>query len=515
MLFYDDVRIEVESGGGWMDISAYVDSEQAISFTRGIQGNSITDRTARVGSLSFTALDKSGLFDPISASKVLQNGTPVRIVFAYEGIERVMWYGAIDAVQPRQDNLYLRRARISAKCVLEQYNRPVTTLITTQKTASDVVDEINTVLGMTLSDGQKKYGVMSKTFPTVFDTVKQNQNGLSEISKAVLSELGYFYARGTRSLSANFVLTVDGRETRSGYSFIHIPKGKDQSGYLLTETGGWLLQENGAPLILDEVEEMRGFDALAAASLTYGKNIVNDCIVTVYPRKYSASTVVIFSLENPISIEPDETIEMVVRYRDPDQLAQSITARSTILPESGVDTLANDEDDGSGADRTSDLAVTAVYSAADIAYTLQNAGATRLYVTKLQARGQGIFFYASLTARSQDTASQAANGYRLLQLNLRYLEEVTEAAAIAETIVTHAKDVFQEVEAIEVFANASSQTLFGAMFLDIGDPIEVPVLDAAGSAAVVKHFINGMSWTGQNGYWHVRYTCAPQEVVEL
>jgi hypothetical protein len=515
MPFYEDVRIEILNEGSWLDISSAVDSEQMISFSRGIMGNSVTDRTARVGSMTFVVLDQSGTFDPINTAKVLQNGTEVRIVFRHEGIERVLWYGAVDEVFPRQDGLFLNRARISAKCVLDQFNRPVTTLITTNKTTSEVVAEISAILGMALSDDQQKFGVMSKIFPTVFDTVKQNQNGLSEISKAVMSELGYFYARGTRDLAANFVLTIDGKTSRSGYDFINIPKGADESEYLEAEDGTYILQENGERILLDEVEEMRAFDELRAVGLGYGKNIINECLVTVYPRKVSPSTVVLFAIENALSIDAGETLEMVVRYRDPDQEAQSITARTTILPESGIDFEANAADDRSGADLTASLTVTAVYSAADIAYTLQNTGAVKLYVTKLQARGQGIFFYSSLTARSQDTASQAANGYRLLQLNLRYLEDVSEAALIAETIVAKAKDIFQEVETIDVYANASSQTLFGALFLDIGDPIEVPVLDSSGASAMLKHYINGVSWSGQNGYWHVRYQCAPKEVVEL
>lgn len=515
---YDEFRIEISTDAStWTDISAYVDDGSVISFSRGIQGNSVVDRTAQPGTISFTVLDRTGAFDPINTSAIISAGTHLRVVQVFEGIERVQWYGRVRGITPRQDVLYRNRAQVTGVCKLEELNRPLLTpLITTNKTADEVVDEILDDLNITLTETQKQYGTMTQTFPSVFDTARSKQNALGEISKAILSELGYFYLRGSRSLDDGFAVTVDGRNTREGRSYINIPAGKDQSGFLLKEDGDFLLKEDGGKIILNQAQQFTGFSEFGTVSLSYGKNIVNECIVTVYPRTYSEVATVLFSLASTPGIDAGETLEMTARYADPTQEAQSITARSTITPVAVTDYTANAERDGSGADMTASLSVTANFTASEIKYTLINTHSTdTLYITKLQARGEGIFFYGSVNLIASDSASQSANGYKPLTINLKYLDDVATGQAIASAVVASAKDIFQEVDWFEINANASSQNLYACMFLDIGDPILIPVLDASGAAATVKSYINAVSWSGNRGNWNVRYTCASQEVTEI
>lgn len=204
-----------------------------------------------------------------------------------------------------------------------------------------------------------------------------------------------------------------------------------------------------------------------------------------------------------------------MKYRDPDQEAQSITARSTITPVANTDYTANSQSDGTGSDLTSDLSVTAVYSAAEISYTLENTGATKLYITKLQARGEGIFFYSNIKLEAEDATSQTTYGYKSKSLNLKYIDDADDGREIADSILANVKDIFQDVDWIEVNANASEQNLFACMYLDIGDPIKVSLLNTSGVAEDRKFYINGISWSGVRGNWTVRYNVASQEVTEI
>lgn len=513
---YDAERLEIYTSGAWLDISDYVSQNHTLSWARGIMGNGVLDRIARPGQISFVLHDTTGQFDPINSAAILTAGTQIRFVLDSEGITRVMWYGKVRNVAPREDDLFRSYAQVTGFCFLDEFNRPlVTPGITTNKTASQVTDEIIGDLGLTVSATQKQYGTMTRIFPSVFDTVRSKQNALGEISKAVLSELGYIAVRGTRTEADNFILTIDGRDTRENRAYITIPKGTDQSGFALMEDGSYLLQEDSARIILDESLTFDEFATITDKQLAYGKNIVNDCIVTVYPREYSASAEVLYSLTSAPGIDVGETREILARYRDPDNTAQSITARTMLAPVANTDYTANAVSDGSGADLTSDLSVTAIYSAAEINYTLENTGATKLFITKLQARGEGIFFYSPVTLQAEDTTSQAANGYRVLAHSPRYLDDVDDGQEIANAIIASAKDVFSDVDWIEIDANASSENLFAAMYLDIGDPLKITLKDAAGNMTARKFYINGINWSGTRGAWKVRYTTASQEVTEL
>ena len=511
---YDAVKIEIYDSG-WTDVSTYI-VRNSVSWNRGISGNSVKDRVARPGRISFTLHDTTGQFDPIYTSAVLASGTAVRFSVEKDGIGRYLWYGKIKNVAPREDDLYKVFATVTGACVIDEYNRPlVTPTITTNKTASEAVDEVNSDLGLTITTAQKEYGTMDKTFTAIFDTAKSKQNALGEISKAIMSELGYFYAKGTRESDDNYIIAVDGRDTRENRSYITIPVGEDNIGFILQENGDYVLQENGDKIIIDEAETFDEFTIEPKKQLSYGKNVLNDIIVTVYPKEYSASTEVVYSITNTPGIDAGDTLELLVKYRDPDQEAQSITARSTLTPVATTDYTANADSDGGGADMTSDLTVTAVYGAAEIKYTLENTSGTKLYVTKLQARGEGIFFYSTVRLEAEDSTSQGLYGYKVLNLNQKYLDDEAEGQTNADAILAATKDVFQDVDWIEVNANASSENLFACMYLDIGDPIKIPLKNSSDAIVSKKFYINGISWSGSNGNWTVRYNVASQEVTEI
>jgi hypothetical protein len=539
---YNSVRIEVYHTEcvsapylySWRDISQYINDDQPITFSRGIMGNKLQDRTARPGVLSFLIKEQKipcvfyPLFDSPTSETIIKIGMLIRVVFEHDGISYVKFFGKIIDINPPRDNLYKTDVTVICRDYLAEINKALQTpSITLDKTAAEVVEDVLSGLGITLGSDQAEYNVCATTFDTVFDTVSSKQNALSEISKAIIGELGYFYLKGSRNVSdelnstdtfpteGNFVLTVDGRNTREGRAYRTIPVGNDVVGNLLQEDGDFLLQENGGEILLDETEEAELFDDVINIDHVVTDKIINHVYVQVYPREYSGSTEVLFSMTNTPKIVTGETLEMTVKYKDPDNKAKSITARSAIVPVASTDYTANAERDGSGADLTANLAVTAVYNAADINYMLENTGGTDLYITKLQARGQGILFYESLTAESENAGSVALYGEIDERVNMKYRSDIVEAQEIADAIITNLAGLTRQVNGLTIRANDSSRNLFMAMFLEIGDPVKIPLPDNDFIQTDYKFYINGLSFTGRRGVWDVTYIPASCEVVEI
>ena len=135
---YDDVRIEVfrkldfddPPESEWVDISEHVTDDE-ITFSRGIMGSKVTDRTARVGSMSFYVYDDTGetanpFYNPVAGFMVLNVGVYVRIVYVKDGLDRCLWYGVVNKINPPQDEFYRTVAHVGCKGIFTKFNEPLT-----------------------------------------------------------------------------------------------------------------------------------------------------------------------------------------------------------------------------------------------------------------------------------------------------------------------------------------------------------------------------------------------------
>ena len=538
---YDSVSIEVfqkldfadPPTSKWVDISDHIPLDTEISFSRGIMGNNVKDRTARIGMLTFYVEDDTGeIANPFYtvSDPILNIGNYVRVVAEKDGVSRCLWYGLVTVIQPPRDELFETLAFVTCKDILTKFNEPLLTpSILTNKTVTDVVDEVVDDLDITLTTAQKNYGTMTRTFSTVFDTTRSKQNGWGEISKAVLSEFGYIFPSGSRDIQpletnystyiptdGQWKLTIQGRGDRATASYPTIPVSNDNAGFLLQEDGDYLLQETGDYIVLDETETFETFEGVSInKKYSVGELIVNECCVTVYPRDIDSSTQVLFTLENTPKIDAGETLEFTTSYKDPNQLAQSVTAFETQTPVAYTDYEAYENNDETGADLTANLSVTAEYTAAEIKYTLENTGGTDLYVTKLQARGKGIYLYQSTKAEAISDLSKKYFGTHILTLNLKYLSDIEDGQEIADTIVTDLDNRFPSMDSITIPVNTNSQTEMACLFLDIGDPIKIDYLQSDNTSWPLKYYINGITWRGNKGRWFVDYKPCYEPISEL
>jgi hypothetical protein len=106
-----------------------------------------------------------------------------------------------------------------------------------------------------------------------------------------------------------------------------------------------------------------------------------------------------------------------------------------IAPVATTDYLMNAAANGSGADLTANFTVTATYGANQVDYSITNNAGTTGYVTKLQARGRGLYDYDPLEAEEENAASIDLIGESLVSLDMPYQSDYSVTKAIAQFLI--------------------------------------------------------------------------------
>lgn len=469
MTIKPQIIFEIYINSAWENISADVINNQDCYY--GINGNKKTDRVADVGTLDFILRNdssclggKEGFYTPNStyAKGGWKKGIPIRLRIIYGGISHTKFTGHIDSITP---NIEDKTVKISVLDWMDYAGNFPLNLITlsTNKKISEVVESI--VSGMANKPVATDYKVGSDTFTSIFDTVKENTKAVSEFNKLALSEFGYIYVKGDGTL------VVEGRNSRRASAVIKsIPA---SISFLLKEAGGFILQENGDKVLLDSSQPATFTNNMISLGLVYGENLVNKIVAKSYPRKIDTTLQVLFSINTPIELNPSEVKVLTVQYKDPNQLSNSVTGKDMVNPVATTDYLMNSLSNGTGTNLTSSLTVSAVYSSSEITYTLTNIGATKGYITKLQARGYGIYTYASINYAIEDTTSISENGYAELSIDQKYQTSMTTSKTIADIILKQGKTPKVVVNSINFLANTDDFLMSAFLYCDVGDLIYI------------------------------------------
>lgn len=475
-----DLAVELYLVDTWVDIQSDVMSPISVSW--GINGNGPVDRTASPGTMKFKLKNPDGRYSPNHASCTVgfKSGILVRLKCVYDGVTHYKFYGRVTAggiyVAPGQYGP--RYVEVTAYDWFEQVTNYKISLptLTTNKTAAETVALI--VANMSVPPLSTEYNECQSIFPNVFDTVKaEKTTALSEGFKAVMSELGAWYLR--HSGATGELMVVDGRYTRSDRNLQAIPSVSVTREDILDTDGGQILGTDSAVLVDAGTSffaalgttDMPVITALTPAN---GKHTYNQIKFTTYPRYIDTTPQVLYSLNSYIALGVGETRENILgQYRDPTGGAARISGQSMISPLATTDYLMFANSDGTGTNLTANLVVTANYGSEGVRYTLQNTGATAGYVTKLQARGYGIYTYDPLTQYVEDAASLASYGPLELMLDMKYeqnLELVAEIASIQLDQYAQPKD---SIESISFIANSSEYAMNMFLYLDVGMRIQV------------------------------------------
>jgi len=469
----------------WSDITQDVVTTPVIRCSYGIRDNSVVSRVAGTGTLSFSldnskanSAGKPGYYSPghTNCRAGFSAGIDIRISFTYDGVTVPRFEGKIakDGIKVDAGRYGQRRTTVT---VVDWMNQASTKKLplpqyTTNKRMDEVVDLILAM--MSNQPENKSLDVGLDTFVSVFDTVRDKTTALSEFSKLALSEWGYIYLRHAAA-NAN-TLKVEGRESRPDafFSRAKLPTPRVDSWWLATEDGEALITEDGDYILVDDFFYADFFiNTFVNVDYSYGKNTANVITITSYPRKYDTDPVILYTLQSSIKLAAGETRKVSGTFRDPTGGAPRVAGKNMIAPESGTDYAMFANSDGTGTNRTADLVVSETYGANGVEYELTNNNVNDSYVTKLQARGYGIYLYDAIKSTYENTGVQDKYGELTLDINMPYQNDPDTAEAIAKFELLNAQISRPQIDSFSFWANQDYRFMLAFMYLDIGSRVTV------------------------------------------
>lgn len=437
-------------GLGWTDVTEDVLLESpGVSLQYGIAGTGPLDLVASTGTMKLSlkngetnSAETLGYYSPRHAScrSGFQLGIRVRYSYIAGPSPYGKFIGRLRDIEPAPGQY---RDRKTHCLVVDWMNEAA---ITTYNAPTHVAKRADEVLATIVAlvprqPDSTSYDVADSTFPYALDNGPTERSMvLTEIQRICQSEFGRCYVRGGAGYWGR--LRFEKRTAR------------------LTPTPAATL--NGTMQDLD------------AGSGT-GK-IKNKARVTAHPRRVDATnTVVLFSKPNQSNpaVAAAQAIKLSGKYVDPSNPNARVGGTDMIAPAATTDYLMNASADGGGADLTANFAVTAVLGANQVVYTITNNGGTTGYVTKLQARGRGLYDYDPLEAEEINQASIDLLGESAVTLDMPYQSAYTVTQAIAQFLVDTWSVAGGASEASIKFIPRTDGELAAAMALEPGVAITV------------------------------------------
>ncbi len=478
-VYLSSYTIEAFVSSAWSDITA--DVVGTIGGNWGIAGNAAIDNLADTGELTFTLKNQSDLYIPGHAS-VFDSGwdknTPIKFTVTFDGNTTIRFRGYVDQLEVMSEAFNRKFVKVICVDWMDYAARfpLVTSSIGTDQRADEAITTI--VAGMAVQPQETNYEIGSETFLTVFDDVSTESRGYSEFSKLVDSEFGYMYLR--KSTTSGEMLVFEDRFFRSGLNTLHqYPVISASSDSLLMETGDKLLLETGDEILLDQGTDALFDNTMHSIEIQYGKDVVNHFRATAFPKSRDSSNVVLFSLNEPITLTPGVSLTFRTNYTDPvgGQAANAVSD-TMVTPVATTDYLMNTASDGSGSNITDDITVTANYGTEGVTYTLLNANEAVGYVTFLQARGIGVYKYNPIQDISENAASIASHGYEKQAIRQSYQQTLIAGKLEADKITWMERNPRVDLEKVTFSANKDVTRMIAFIHADVGQLIRIKETDA-------------------------------------
>ena len=469
-------KIYAYIGEEWVEISSDVlISGKAINAGWGIWGNTELDRMADTGVLRFYLNNATGKYSPNLAGALAgwKKGIPIKMVFTFDGQEYVRFRGKVDRVDIDAGTSKQRQVSVTATDWLDYAAEfpLVQPTIDTNKRADEAINTI--VTGMPIQPQATAYDTGANTFPVVFNSVTDKTRAYSEITKLVLSEMGYCYLKKDKTYGETLVFESETHRGNS-HALTFVPVHSEQADYLLKEDGDAILKEDGGYLMLDEQETVLIEDTMTDLDVVYGDNLINSMQFTAYPKEVdAAATTVLFKLNQPILLVSGETQTLTARYTDPGGSGRKVNGMAMVTPVATTDYLFNTLQNGTGTNITANLTVTASYGAESVTYTLTNGYSGQGYITKLQARGKGIYNYNTISYTAENDASCNEHGVVSKNINQPYQVTLARGTAKAEGIVMREKQPRTILDTVYFTANNSNKLMNAFLNIDVGDLVEI------------------------------------------
>ena len=441
------------STGAWTDVRPDVLTSPGISISYGINGNGPEDRVADTGTMNFS-LNNSvansggvvGYYSPIHANarSGFTIGIGTRLTIIYSGSTMYKSVGRIDDIVVVPGKFGPRSTSVTvvdwideaAKHKLKQIALQINVLANAA---------INTVVNnMTRKPSGSSLATAQMEYPYALDTAwDEETTALGEFQRIANSDLGFIFISGsggsTGAASTGNILVFQDRRTR--------------------------LAPSACKASLNDTMVM-------LQPLRSRSDIYNHVKMTVHPRNVdTVTTTVLYSLFGKPTAPAGCTLILEGNYTDPTLRSQRVGGASMVTPVETTDyTMGTDEN---GTNLTTDFTVTASYGANTVRYELANAGSQNAIVSKLQARGAGIYDYSPYSLAFENATSTASFGRNDLDLDLPYESHESVASSLGEYILGQLDDPFNQIEEISFIGNTSDALMKAGLQVEPGDLVTI------------------------------------------
>lgn len=465
----DSYKLELElagMGGGWTDVTADV-TDDAIVIDYGIKSNRPDVRVASTGTCSFglrnddkNSASTLGYYSPWNSARRsgFDFGIRVRVTFTYSATN-YRWMGRLNVINVVPGKYDERVVKCVAFDWMDEAARaPIQATLQQNKRSDEVFSAL--LANVPLAPDATHVDVGSDSYVFALDNIENNTKVSTGFAKLAASEVGYIGQR--RDSTNGQTVFFESRRTRALTSSVRAA--------------------------LDDTQ----FEMLDLPGNR--SDIVNHVRVTVHPRRTdSGASTVIAQLDTASvgSLDPGESLTLFLDYTDPVQRDTKIGAYNQVTPAATTDYTMNTLANGSGTDLTASFTVVATFFASAVKLVITNGSSSTGYITKLQARGDGIYSLNPITAEKTNASSIATYGDNVVDLDLTYQSTLSFGQDVATYIATLYGTPAAHSRALRFLANQSNTLMLAALQGDISDKITVQET-VSGLTTATPFYINAV-----------------------
>ena len=462
-----DTRIEFKLNGTWTDVTR--DLVLPLNWNRGIKGNKPKDRTANSGLARFklrngeNSLNGLGSYSPNhpNVTNGFKLGTPFRII-QDDGVNTPMfkYRGIVSSSVPLPGRGKARTVKIEAQDIIAVLARQKMERLSVQtgKRTDQLITTI--VAALTNAPLATSYAVGPDTYDFALHNDRDERTALlAAIHKAVLSGLGFFFAKG--DTTGGETLSYQSRHTR------------------LTQ----------ATIDATFSETMQGLEIEHAI-----KNIFNRVVVVSHPSQVdsNASGQSVYALQAEFNIPSGQEFIFNARYRDPDNPAQRISGTGIVKPlEANTDFKASSVSDDGGNDLNGDMTITVDDGANSAQVSITNGSAVTAYINKLEIRGKRIRHFEPVEAESSDSGSKGLYQERPLFYDRPNSGDPNTGNDFSGFLLSVFKDPATFVQSLTMIGQTNPEFASYALALEPGSRIKLS--EGVTGLSDKQYFINGYS----------------------
>lgn len=276
-----------------------------------------------------------------------------------------------------------------------------------------------------------------------------------------------------------------------------------------TRTGKFTLHNRRRDTRNDTVAESLTFGDLPTVEPA-NDDVKNIVTVNYEPREVGAARSVIWSMGGlPLTLEAGTRRELTARYTDPDS-DKEMGAMDFVVPASGLDYIANTNEDGSGEDVTHKVSIAVEFGGSSATVWLDSD--SKCYITTLQLRGTPLRRYDQQSAIVSRGESFYDNGKQANELvSIPAISDPDYAAGVARMLLGRYSGKVTRLAAVGFLAGYEAATAPArAINRSIGDRIRISDTWSGHDRDYIIVGEEHRVAAGSAMFWQVRWILKPQ-----